>query len=83
VGFGHLGGCAGRSGRNARNLGAPVAFVACDLVSAFASASMDLIVSNPPYVPLREAAGCSGKSVIGSRSKPFSADPQALKSING
>jgi len=42
---------------NALRLGAPVSFVACDLMSAFASRSMDLIVSNPPYVPLSEAAG--------------------------
>jgi release factor glutamine methyltransferase len=43
--------------RNAENLGAPVSFVACDLASAIATASMDLIVSNPPYVPLGDKAG--------------------------
>jgi release factor glutamine methyltransferase len=43
--------------QNASLLGAPVSLVACDLMSAFASRSMDLIVSNPPYVPLSEAAG--------------------------
>jgi release factor glutamine methyltransferase len=43
--------------QNASRLGAPVSLVACDLMSAFASRSMDLIVSNPPYVPLSEAAG--------------------------
>jgi release factor glutamine methyltransferase len=42
---------------NALRLGAPVSFAACDLMSAFGSRSMDLIVSNPPYVPLSEAAG--------------------------
>jgi release factor glutamine methyltransferase len=42
---------------NAQRLGAPVSFVACDLMSTFATASMDLIVSNPPYVPLKEEAG--------------------------
>ena len=42
---------------NARRLGAPASFVACDLMSALAPASMDLIVSNPPYVPLRHEAG--------------------------
>jgi release factor glutamine methyltransferase len=47
----------GMAARNALRLGAPVSFVACDLMSAFASRSMDLIVSNPPYVPLSEAAG--------------------------
>jgi release factor glutamine methyltransferase len=36
---------------NARRLGADVGFVQCDLLSAFANASADLIVSNPPYVP--------------------------------
>ncbi|HWQ53763.1 MAG TPA: peptide chain release factor N(5)-glutamine methyltransferase [Bryobacteraceae bacterium] len=36
---------------NARRLGAPVRFVACDLLSGLADASFDLVVSNPPYVP--------------------------------
>jgi release factor glutamine methyltransferase len=43
--------------QNAQHLRASVAFVACDLMSAFADASIDLIVSNPPYVPLADAAG--------------------------
>ena len=42
---------------NAQRLDAPVSFVACDLMAAFAAASMDLIVSNPPYVPLADEAG--------------------------
>ena len=42
---------------NAQRLDAPVSFVACDLLSAFADGSMDLIVSNPPYVPLGDQAG--------------------------
>jgi len=42
---------------NARRLHAPVSFLACDLMSAFAGQSMDLIVSNPPYVPLGDKAG--------------------------
>ena len=42
---------------NAQRLRAPVSFVACDLMSAFADSSMDLIVSNPPYVPLGDQAG--------------------------
>jgi release factor glutamine methyltransferase len=42
---------------NAQRLDAPVSFVACDLMSAFADRSMDLIVSNPPYVPLGDKAG--------------------------
>ncbi|HTQ53076.1 MAG TPA: peptide chain release factor N(5)-glutamine methyltransferase [Bryobacteraceae bacterium] len=43
--------------QNAQTLGAPVALVACDLISAIADESMDLIVSNPPYVPLSDKAG--------------------------
>jgi len=42
---------------NAQRLRAPVSFVACDLMSAFSDSSMDLIVSNPPYVPLGDQAG--------------------------
>ncbi len=42
---------------NAQQLGAPVRFLACDLVSAIAGGSMDLMVSNPPYVPLGDKAG--------------------------
>jgi release factor glutamine methyltransferase len=43
--------------QNAACLGAPVRFVACDLVSALGDRSCDLLVSNPPYVPDGEAAG--------------------------
>lgn len=35
---------------NARKLNARVQFVQCDLLSAIADASMDLVVSNPPYI---------------------------------
>jgi release factor glutamine methyltransferase len=45
------------AGDNARRLGARVEFIACDLVSAFADGSMDLIVSNPPYIPTTEEPG--------------------------
>ncbi|MGH9720522.1 MAG: peptide chain release factor N(5)-glutamine methyltransferase [Bryobacteraceae bacterium] len=41
---------------NARRLGADVQFVVCDLLSALASASFDVVVSNPPYVPRDEIA---------------------------
>lgn len=41
---------------NARKLGARVEFVCCDLLSAIADRSMDMIVSNPPYVPESERA---------------------------
>jgi len=43
--------------QNARRLGAPVNFVACDLLAAFPDASFDLVVSNPPYVPDRDRPG--------------------------
>ena len=42
---------------NAARLHAPVHFVVCDLMDAVATASMDLIVSNPPYVPLGHREG--------------------------
>ncbi|MCS7314350.1 MAG: peptide chain release factor N(5)-glutamine methyltransferase [Bryobacterales bacterium] len=42
--------------RNALRHGARVELVACDLVSAFAPASLDLLVSNPPYVAEEEYA---------------------------
>jgi release factor glutamine methyltransferase len=42
---------------NARRLGAPVRFVACDLASAFGAGTMDLVVSNPPYVALADEPG--------------------------
>ncbi len=37
---------------NAKRLRSSARFVVCDLGSAFASGSFDLVVSNPPYVPL-------------------------------
>jgi release factor glutamine methyltransferase len=42
---------------NARTLGATVQFVVCDLAAAIRPDSMDLIVSNPPYVPLADREG--------------------------
>jgi release factor glutamine methyltransferase len=42
---------------NASRLCAQVEFVACDLVSAFAARSLDLLVSNPPYIPTVEQEG--------------------------
>lgn len=42
---------------NAGRLGAPISLVVCDLMEAIATDSMDLIVSNPPYVPLAEREG--------------------------
>jgi release factor glutamine methyltransferase len=42
---------------NAARLSAHVEFVVCDLLSAFADRSMDLVVANPPYVPLGTREG--------------------------
>ena len=42
---------------NAARLGARVAVVVCDVMDAIASESMDLIVANPPYVPLAQRDG--------------------------
>jgi release factor glutamine methyltransferase len=42
---------------NAVRLRANVRFVACDALSALAPGSVDLVVSNPPYVALGEAEG--------------------------
>jgi release factor glutamine methyltransferase len=42
---------------NARRLGAKVDFVVCDVSEAIAAGSVDLIVSNPPYVPLSQREG--------------------------
>jgi release factor glutamine methyltransferase len=42
---------------NARTLSAPVKFIVCDLMDSVASHSFDLIVSNPPYVPLTQKEG--------------------------
>jgi release factor glutamine methyltransferase len=48
---------AGVAADNAARLGAAVRVVVCDLMDAIASRSMDLIVSNPPYVPLTQREG--------------------------
>jgi release factor glutamine methyltransferase len=42
---------------NARRLESEITVVVCDLMAAIAPGSMDLIVSNPPYVPLAEREG--------------------------
>jgi release factor glutamine methyltransferase len=42
---------------NALRLGAHVEVAVCDLMDAVAPASIGLIVSNPPYVPLRQREG--------------------------
>jgi release factor glutamine methyltransferase len=45
------------AGGNARRLGAQVELVVCDLMEAVAGASVDLVVSNPPYVPVNQREG--------------------------
>lgn len=40
--------------QNKQRLGARVALVACDLGAALADGSFDLVVSNPPYIAVRE-----------------------------
>ena len=42
---------------NAQRLRAHVSFVACDLGSSLASQAFDLVISNPPYIPLSQQAG--------------------------
>ncbi|MGC9972943.1 MAG: peptide chain release factor N(5)-glutamine methyltransferase [Bryobacteraceae bacterium] len=42
---------------NAKRLGARVAFLVCDLASAIADHSLDLLISNPPYIPTVEEPG--------------------------
>ena len=42
---------------NAAQLGARVEFVVCDLLSGIGDRPVDLIVSNPPYVPLGDRHG--------------------------
>jgi release factor glutamine methyltransferase len=44
---------------NAAGLGARIFLAACDLDSAIADHSIDVLVSNPPYVPFAEVAGLS------------------------
>ena len=41
---------------NAVKLGADVQFLQADLLKPFADGSVDMIVSNPPYVPLSDRA---------------------------
>lgn len=42
---------------NARHLDAMIVPVQCDLLSAISSRSIDLVVSNPPYIPINERDG--------------------------
>ena len=43
--------------QNAARLGARVGVVICDLIDAIADGSVDLLVSNPPYVPAAQREG--------------------------
>jgi release factor glutamine methyltransferase len=47
----------GLARENARRLGAAVEFVCCDVMKALRGGSVDLVVSNPPYVPVRQREG--------------------------
>ena len=47
--------CVARA--NARRLSAPVAFIAGDLVACLVDHSLDVLVSNPPYVPQTDHPG--------------------------
>src|SRR5262249_33759127 len=42
---------------NGRKLGARVTWLACDLAACFAEGSLDLVASNPPYVPQSDYRG--------------------------
>jgi release factor glutamine methyltransferase len=42
---------------NSRRLGARVSVTVCDVMAAIVGGSMELVVSNPPYVPLAEKEG--------------------------
>ncbi len=46
---------------NSTQLGGVVRFVCCDVASALAAATFDLVVSNPPYVPEPEIATLSAE----------------------
>jgi release factor glutamine methyltransferase len=46
----------GVASANAARWNASVEFIACDLVSPIASRGIDVLVSNPPYVPLSDQA---------------------------
>ncbi len=48
---------AALAAENARRLGAAVLVAICDLMEAVGTQSMDLIVSNPPYVPITQREG--------------------------
>jgi release factor glutamine methyltransferase len=49
-------GALGVASANAARWSASVGFIACDLVSPIASRGIDVLVSNPPYVPLSDHA---------------------------
>ena len=47
----------GVASENARRLGSRIEFVLCDLLTGIADRSMDVVVSNPPYVPQADRDG--------------------------
>ena len=55
---GELSGAALRvAAENSRRLQSPLEFVQADLVEAFSAGSFDMVVCNPPYVPLADLPG--------------------------
>jgi release factor glutamine methyltransferase len=50
-------GALGVAAENARRLGARVELVCCDVAEAIGAGAVDLMVSNPPYVPLDQRVG--------------------------
>ena len=55
---GELSGAALRvAAENSRRLESPVEFVQADLVETFSTGSFDMVVCNPPYVPLADLPG--------------------------
>ena len=69
---------------NAANLQARVEFVRADLLKSFADSSVDVVVSNPPYVALADASAMQREvRDLGRTSWPCSRAQAASQSTNG